>query len=327
MKLGRGARAAADDAVDSAEIEPPGDAESHPDIATSGDPDAAVDGDAAVDADAIADEDAHAAKNAVAGGDDPGADPAGDEAAWSEVVDEERATEIDDVAVGGPADPAVRGSRAGRNVPLAIGVGVALGALILACLFVYKPSFAFLAGAAVLYGCWELSQAIAVSGTRVSLTPLLVGAVAILVAAWTHGSSGLVVAVLLTACGIAVWRIPEGADDFARDLAASILVLLYLPALAAFAVLLVHPHDGAARVVAFIATVVCSDTGGFATGVLFGRHPLAPIVSKGKTWEGMAGSAVFCVALGVLLFTLTFHQPVVAGCGVRLGSGHHRHDR
>jgi phosphatidate cytidylyltransferase len=237
-----------------------------------------------------------------------GADEAGDEAAWAEVVDEERGTEIDDVAVGGPADPTVRGSRAGRNVPIAIGVGVALGALILACLFIYKPSFAFLAGAAVLYGCWELSRAIAVSGARVSLTPLLVGAVAVLVAAWTHGSSGLVVAVLLTACGIAIWRIPDGADEFARDVAASILVLLYLPALAAFAVLLVHPHDGAARVVAFIATVVCSDTGGFATGVLFGRHPLAPIVSKGKTWEGMAGSALFCVALGVLLFTLTFHH-------------------
>jgi phosphatidate cytidylyltransferase len=35
---------------------------------------------------------------------------------------------------------------------------------------------------------------------------------------------------------------------------------------------------------------------------------LAPIVSKGKTWEGMAGSVLFCVALGVPLFTLTFHH-------------------
>jgi phosphatidate cytidylyltransferase len=89
---------------------------------------------------------------------------------------------------------------------------------------------------------------------------------------------------------------------------ASAFVLLYVPTLAGFAVLLVHPHDGAARILAFAATVVCSDTGGYATGVLFGRHPLAPIVSKGKTWEGFAGSVLFCSIAGVLILTLTFHQ-------------------
>jgi phosphatidate cytidylyltransferase len=84
--------------------------------------------------------------------------------------------------------------------------------------------------------------------------------------------------------------------------------LLYVPALAGFAVLSTHASDGAARILAFAVTVVCSDTGGYATGVLFGRHPLAPVVSKAKTWEGFAGSVVFCAASGVLFLTLTFHQ-------------------
>jgi phosphatidate cytidylyltransferase len=86
------------------------------------------------------------------------------------------------------------------------------------------------------------------------------------------------------------------------------LVLLYVPALAGFAVLSVHPSDGAARIIAFAATVVCSDTGGYASGVLFGRHPLAPIVSKAKTWEGFLGSLLFCAVAGVLFLTLTFHE-------------------
>jgi phosphatidate cytidylyltransferase len=73
-------------------------------------------------------------------------------------------------------------------------------------------------------------------------------------------------------------------------------------------VLLAHPSDGAARELAFVATVVCSDTGGYATGVLFGRHPLAPVVSKAKTWEGFAGSVLACSAAGILFLTLTFHQ-------------------
>ncbi len=205
-----------------------------------------------------------------------------------------------------PPDPG--GSRAGRNLPAAIGVGVGLGVLILASVFFYRPSFVLIVGMAVVYGSYELSRAIAHSGVRPSLTPVVVGGVALLAAAWTRGPNGLVVALLVTVCGIFVWRIADGAQNYLRDVTASVLILLYLPALAGFAVLLVHPHDGAARVVAFVATVVCSDTGGYATGVLFGRHPLAPIVSKAKTWEGFVGSLIFCSVAGVLFMTRTFHE-------------------
>ncbi|TAM92088.1 MAG: phosphatidate cytidylyltransferase [Jatrophihabitans sp.] len=198
-------------------------------------------------------------------------------------------------------------SRAGRNLPAAIGVGLGLGAIIVASLFAYRPSFAFVVGIAVVYGCWELSRALSGRG-RVSLAPVVVGGVVMLVAAWLRGPNGLVVAMLLSVAGVAIWRLGDGAEHYGRDLAASGFVLLYLPLLAGFAVLLVHPSDGAARILAFIATVVCSDTGGYATGVLFGRHPLAPIVSKAKTWEGFAGSVLFCGTAGVLFLTLVFHR-------------------
>jgi phosphatidate cytidylyltransferase len=187
-------------------------------------------------------------------------------------------------------------------------VGLALGALIIATLFVYRPSFAIVVGIAVAYGSFELSRAIATTGVRIALAPVLVGGIASLVAAWTRGPDGLVIGILLTACGVLIWRIGDGADGFLRDVGASMLVLLYVPTLAGFAVLSVHTHDGAARIIAFAVTVVCSDTGGYATGVLFGRHPLAPIVSKAKTWEGFAGSVLFCCVAGVVLLTLTFHE-------------------
>jgi phosphatidate cytidylyltransferase len=210
-------------------------------------------------------------------------------------------------AVAEPDDPEKK-SRAGRNLPAAIGVGVGLGAVIVASLFVYRPSFAFIVGIAVLYGCYELAQALASANIRVSLSPLLVGSAALLVAAWERGPSGLVLGVLITLVGVLVWRVADGAFGYTRDVTASALILLYLPTLAGFAVLLAHPDDGAGRVIAFVATVVCSDTGGYATGVLFGKHPLAPIVSKAKTWEGFAGSVLFCSAAGILLMTLTFHE-------------------
>ena len=60
------------------------------------------------------------------------------------------------------------------------------------------------------------------------------------------------------------------------------------------------------RVVAFIATVVCSDVGGYAAGVVFGRHPMAPTISPAKSWEGFAGSTAACVIGGIALLTQLF---------------------
>jgi phosphatidate cytidylyltransferase len=206
----------------------------------------------------------------------------------------------------GSAEP--KNSRAGRNLPAAIGVGLGLAAIIVPSLFVYRASFAFIVGVIVLYGCWELSQALAGAGIQVSIAPLMAGTVAVLIATWERGPSGLMLAVLITLLAVVVWRVADGAHGYTRDATGTALAVLYVPTLAAFAVLLVHPSDGAARVLAFAATVVCSDTGGYATGVLFGKHPLAPVVSKAKTWEGFTGSVLACAACGTLFMTLTFHE-------------------
>lgn len=199
-------------------------------------------------------------------------------------------------------------SRAGRDLPAAIGVGLGLAAIIVPSLFVWRPSFAMIVGVIVLYGCYELSQALRAATIRVSLVPLMAGSIALLIAAWERGPSGLVLGVLITVIGILVWRVADGAYGYTRDVTASALILLYLPTLAGFGVLLVHPSDGAGRILAFAVTVVCSDTGGYATGVLFGKRPLAPIVSRAKTWEGFSGSVLACCAAGVLFMTLTFHE-------------------
>ena len=46
-----------------------------------------------------------------------------------------------------------------------------------------------------------------------------------------------------------------------------------------------------------IIGVVCSDVGGYAAGVLFGKHPMVPAISPKKSWEGFAGSLV-CGVVG-----------------------------
>jgi phosphatidate cytidylyltransferase len=61
------------------------------------------------------------------------------------------------------------------------------------------------------------------------------------------------------------------------------------------------------RVLCFLIGVVCSDTGGYTAGVLFGKHPMAPAISPKKSWEGFAGSMVTGMVGGALSMTLLLH--------------------
>jgi phosphatidate cytidylyltransferase len=199
--------------------------------------------------------------------------------------------------------------RAGRDLRAAIGVGVALVAVIIGSLVVRREAFVGLVVVAILVGVVELTRALQAGSFRAPVVPLLVGAVAMLVLAWSRGPTGLVTGFLVTVLAVLLWRLGDGPAGYLRDAAAGVLVALYVPLLAGFAVLLAVPDDGVARVLAFIATVICSDVGGYAAGVLFGKHPMAPSISPKKSWEGMAGSVLACVAVGVCLFTFTFHEP------------------
>lgn len=220
--------------------------------------------------------------------------------------------------------PVTGHGRAGRNLKAAIGVGVGLVGLVLASLLIWRAAFVGLVVAAMLVGVVELTRALRAGAFRAPLVPLLVGVPAMLVLAWTRGPTGLVTGFLVTVLAVLLWRLGDGPAGYLRDASAGVFVALYVPLLAGFAVLLAVPDDGVARVLAFIATVVCSDVGGYAAGVLFGKHPMAPSISPKKSWEGMAGSVLACVVVGVCLFTFTFHEPwwggVVFGVALALSA-------
>ena len=211
-------------------------------------------------------------------------------------------------------------SRAGRDVPVAIAVGLGLGAAILVPLYTQKAVFVGVVALAIAIGCHEMSVALGEGvGRRVPFVPIAVGSTAAYVAAYQRGSQALAVAVLLTAVAATIWRLLDGGQGvrLARDLAATLFVLVYVVTMAGFCVLLTAPHDGARRVTTFIATVVCSDVGGYAAGVLAGRRLMAPSISPKKTWEGFAGSATACMVCGAILMATVMHRGV--GQGVVFG--------
>lgn len=206
-----------------------------------------------------------------------------------------------------PASPAP--GRAGRDLRAAIGVGVGLVAVILASLFVWRPAFLGVLVAAILVAVVELTRALGAGRFHPPLVPLLVGALAIEVLAWSRGPTGLVAGLFLTALAVLLWRLAHGPTGYLGDAAAGVLVAVYVPFLAGFAVLLLRPDDGAVRVLAFIATVVASDVGGYAAGVLFGKHAMAPTISPKKSWEGMAGSVAACMLVATPIIALALDGP------------------
>jgi len=197
--------------------------------------------------------------------------------------------------------------KAGRNLPAAIGIGVILGAAVVVSLFTIKWLFVALATVVVMAAVFELTRALSTRSAGVPRFPLVIGAGVVLVAGYTAGTQALIVATLLVAVAAVMWGAVTDAADKLPAIGASVFVVCYVAFLAGFAVLLVIPDDGPRRAVAFVATVVCSDTGGYAVGVFLGKHPMAPSVSPKKSWEGFAGSVSACALCGGLLLPLTLH--------------------
>ena len=190
-------------------------------------------------------------------------------------------------------------SRAGRDVPTAIAVGLTLAGVVLASLLFRKEAFLGVLTVASCFAVWELRDGLGRGRIRVPLVPSIIGAIAMIAASFVGGGQALTVCFGMTCVSVLLWRVADGVQDAIRDIAGGIFVAAYVPLLASFSSLLLAAPDGGKRVIVFIGVTIASDIGGFAVGVLAGKHPMAPSVSPKKSWEGAAGSAVACVIAGV----------------------------
>ncbi|MGH3670322.1 MAG: phosphatidate cytidylyltransferase [Pseudonocardiaceae bacterium] len=218
--------------------------------------------------------------------------------------------------------PRPRTPRAGRNLWAAIGVGLLMGGAILLALFTVRQLFIGIIAVSVAVSSWELSRVLNRAGVRISLPPVLAGGQAMVWLAWPFGRDGILVAFVITVLICLVWRFPKGAAGYVRDVSASVFSAAYVAGFAAFATLLVVPDDGAARASCLMIAGVASDVGGYAAGVLGGRHLMAPSISPKKSWEGFVGSMVFGIAAGALAMVLLLGghlwQGVVFGAAIVL---------
>ncbi|QGN35337.1 phosphatidate cytidylyltransferase [Microlunatus sp. Gsoil 973] len=212
--------------------------------------------------------------------------------------------------------PPVDYGRVGRDLRAAIITGVLLGGAIVASLIFFKFGFILIMAALLVLATVELGHNFARRNIKVAAVPVAVGTgLAVIVPYLAEyipsldgnglGRNAVLVGLLaLTSIAALAWRMRGGSQGFLVDASASLFLIAYVPLLGSFASLLLAGDRGIARVVTFILVVVCSDLGGYVAGVLFGRHPMAPVISPKKSWEGFVGSMVFATAAAVLMAVL-----------------------
>lgn len=204
-------------------------------------------------------------------------------------------------------------------MPAAIAVGLLLLGFAVATLIWWNPGFIVLLVVLTSLGAVELHQALRRIDMTSAIIPVVVGNVVIIggtyAAAelqkltnvpWHVVLMGTIGGTVLVALG---WRMFGGAEGYARDSAASLFIIGYVPLLASFVGLLLAQTNGVAKLAGVILAIVASDTGGYAIGAAFGSRPMAPVISPKKTWEGLAGSLGLSSAVAVLYAIFVLQQP------------------
>ena len=211
--------------------------------------------------------------------------------------------------------------RTGRNLVAAIAIGIVFGAAFISSLIFETWIFMIFAAALMVFLALELTSAFRTSGRNVPRIASAIAAIGVIAASfyWQERGQWLI---LLAGMGfVSLWRLVEATIPSRRksrrelgfDLLAGLFIQAYAIFLGSFTVLLVSHHNGRWWVLGVLIVVVSTDTGAYATGLLLGKHKMAPRISPKKTWEGFGGSIVAAQIASFLVGWLLLHITVLEG--------------
>ena len=198
--------------------------------------------------------------------------------------------------------------KAGRDLPMAIGVGLALLAALAVGLLWAPWLFVLISAVSLSLAVVEIHRALLRKGMHAQVKTIVAGTLVSVLGAyamfrWNLGlppTTFAVICVCGTVVACLVARLLLAREGFIRDIAASALIIAYIPLMGVFIPLMMAEPGGTRRIIAVMACVVASDTGAYAVGSLLGKHKMAPHISPSKTWEGLAGSIVTSALIGIV---------------------------
>jgi len=203
----------------------------------------------------------------------------------------------DDGAPPGDADD----QRGGRNLPMAILVGVALAAAFFGLLRVGPGAAMGMVVIALVLAAAEFYQSVRNVGYRPAalLGLASVGGLALAVY-WKGFEAYPLVLGLSVLAGLLWFLFGVEAEHATANLAITIMGVGWIGVLGSFAAMILKMPDGDGILIGAVIGTVAYDVGGYVIGRTTGQSRLAPHISPNKTYEGLIGGMILAIVVTTL---------------------------
>jgi phosphatidate cytidylyltransferase len=176
--------------------------------------------------------------------------------------------------------------------------------------------FVLLAVAAMVLGLWEFYLLAKKLQLKPDPTIGYVAGAALVTISLLNDPAGVLLVQFVILALTAVTHVAatlRGApfDKMIASAGATILGVLYIPLLGSHLVSLrtgFNPTLSAHLLSFFFLVLMGADAGAYYIGRALGKHKLAPSISPGKTWEGVAGGIVAALVMGTLAHFWFFRE-------------------
>lgn len=244
--------------------------------------------------------------------DDEAAAPAGggwEDGGWEEEGGRTRSISSDPHRTAARRQAAAyqRPANAGRDVPVAIGVGVGFAVVALVCFNLGPAATTALITAVLAVAAAEFFNVLRQAGYQPATLLGLSATVALPLAAYNEGEAAIPLVLFLTVAFGLVWFLAGagGTDRPVIGLSSTLLGVAWIGLLGSFAVLMVADvvdglgfgENGVGILLVAVLGTVGYDVGGFIVGRNAGTRPLSA-ASPNKTVEGLVGGVLGAIAVG-----------------------------
>jgi CDP-diglyceride synthetase len=197
---------------------------------------------------------------------------------------------------------------AGRDMRVAIGSGLLLGAIALACFAAGTVASMVIVSIVILLATAEAYAAFRRAQYHPATLLGLVAVLSLLIETYNKGVAALPLVLVLVVAGSFIWYLArvEPAAEPVSGISSTVFVFVWIGAFGSFAALLLNPNlfpdrHGIAFLLAAVIVTVADDVGSLLVGAAMGKHQLAPSVSPNKSWEGLIGGAVAAILVAVIV--------------------------
>jgi len=207
---------------------------------------------------------------------------------------------------GGEERPFTTGGVTARDLPMAVGVGVAIAAVAWVLLALGARYAMVLVVAVVGVAAVEFYDKLREKGYQPATLAGLVAVVAMPLAAYWKGVAALPLVCFLAVVMTLVWFIVAPGIEAGPlpNTAVTLLGVLYIGLLGSYAALILQFPNGTGTIFILAFGTIAYDIGGLFVGSSAGRTPLIAWISPNKTVEGLAGGMLAAFLAVIIVYVL-----------------------